>query len=120
GLRVAYLPTAVVHHESCSTMGTTPNPRNEYRFSRSRALYVQRNLRGWPRWTAIGYLLVSRPLRAALDLARGRPAVARAGLVGTLHGLLAVESGGKAREAPAVPRRRDGVVVAERAREGRG
>ena len=113
GLRVAYLPGAVVHHESGTTMGTTPNPRNEYRFSRSRALYVQRNLRGLSRWSAIGYLILSRPLRAALDLARGRPAVARAGLVGTLRGLLAVERDGKAGEASAVQRRRDRVVVDE-------
>lgn len=113
GLRVAYLPTAVVHHESGATMGTTPNPRMEYWFSRSRALFVRRNLRGWRRWSAIAFLLVSRPLRAALDLARGRWAVARAGLLATAHGLLAIESDGKAGEAAAGERRGDGVVVRE-------
>jgi len=113
GLRVLYLPGAVVHHAGGSTVQLVPEARNEYWFSRSRALFVRRNMRGWRRWGAIGYLLLSRPLRAVLDLMRGKASVGRAGLTGTLRGLLAVEGDGEGRVSATGERRRDGVVVNE-------
>jgi GT2 family glycosyltransferase len=113
GLRVLYLPGAVVHHAGGSTVRLVSDGRNEYWFSRSRALFVRRNMHGWLRWGAIGYLLVSRPLRSVLDLLRGKPSVALAGLTGTLRGLLAVEGDGEVRVPATGERRRDGVVVNE-------
>jgi GT2 family glycosyltransferase len=113
GLPVLYIPGAVVHHAGGRTVRLVPEARNEYWFSRSRALFVRRNMHGWRRWSAIGYLLVSRPLRAVLDLLRGKPSVSRAGLSGTLRGLLTVEGHGEGRIPATAERRRDGVVVNE-------
>jgi len=113
GLPVVYAPQAVVHHAWRGTVRRVPRPRSEYWIARSRALFVRRNRRGRALWRTLAYFALARPARAAVELLRGRPRLAWAGLRGTIHGLLAIESqrdGGDTWAAQADP---DGVVVQE-------
>ena len=64
-------------------------------------------------WRTLAYLALARPGRAALELLRGRPRVAWAGLRGTIDGLLAIESQHDGGDQGAAQRGADGVVVQE-------
>jgi len=114
GFQVAYVPRAVVHHVGSGTVRRlVSQPRNEYWFSRARAQFARRNRRGPALWRTLAYLALARPARAALELLRGRPRVAWAGLRGTIDGLLAIESQHDGGNQGAAQRSADGVVVQE-------
>ena len=113
GFPLAYAPRAVVHHACGATVRRVPRPRSEYWIARSRALFVRRNRRGLALWRTLAYLALARPARAAVELLRGRPRLAWAGLRGTIDGLLAIESQHDGRDPRAAQPGVDGVVVQE-------
>jgi len=87
GFQVAYAPRAVVHHVGSGTVGRLVSPpRNEYWFSRARALFARRNLRGWVRWGAFGYIIATRLGRAVVASLTGRPRLSWALLRATIDG----------------------------------
>jgi GT2 family glycosyltransferase len=89
GLPVMYAPGPVVYHRIGSTVGRAAvSPRARYMDTRHRGFWVRRNFRGWRRGAAIAYLVVTKPARAAVELLRGRPAMAGALLRGVTSGLL--------------------------------
>lgn len=88
GLAVLYAPGPVVYHRiGASTRRRDLRLLPTLLTARHRAFFVRRNLRGGERVAALAYLVITKPARAAVELLRGRPAVARAVLVGTLGGL---------------------------------
>ena len=102
GLRVLYAPEPTVYHKLGASAGRSDaSPFVAYLLARHRPFYVRRNLRGLTRAAAIAYLLATKPARAATELLRGRPAMARAVLVGTLSGLLSPDA---RRETPPLAR----------------
>jgi len=86
-----------------------------YLLARHRPFYVRRNLRGLTRAAAIAYLLATKPARAAAELLRGRPAMARAVLVGTLSGLLSPDA---RRETPPLARQERSTATLPAGRSG--
>jgi GT2 family glycosyltransferase len=101
GLRVLYAPRAVAHHAVGAAVGRAVQPPQLARWvTRSRALFVRRNLRGWRRWGALVYLIVTKPGRALAETLAGRPALGRAILSGTLEGLLSEDGDPQVRQAP--------------------
>jgi hypothetical protein len=58
-----------------------------YLWVKHRAYFVRRNLTGVARVLAWSYLAVTKPARAAVELLRGRPAMASAVLRGAIVGL---------------------------------
>ena len=114
GLAVLYVPQAVAYHAVGATVrGSIASPQVEYWKTRNRALFVRRNLRGWARWGALAYLVVTKPGRALWAILRGRPAVGWAVLHGTVEGLLSKHGNRVARQPPAVQNPRDSVLVHE-------
>ncbi len=93
GLRVLYVPRAIVHHAGSASTARLARPHLEHGKARSRALFVRRNFRGWARWAALAYLAFTKPGRAIWDALRGRPALGWAIFHGTLEGLLAPHGG---------------------------
>ncbi|PYP29150.1 MAG: hypothetical protein DMD49_13510 [Gemmatimonadetes bacterium] len=90
GLPVMYAPRAVVLHAvSTTVMRAVTRARRKYLMTRNRALFVRRNLRGWTRWAAIAYLVITKPGRALLEALAGRPRDGWAFLRGAVSGLLA-------------------------------
>lgn len=88
GLPVLYAPRAVVYHKmSATTGGPDQAPRAAYMYARHRVFYVRRNLRGVRRATALLYLVMTKPARAALEVLRGRAALGSAILRGTVSGM---------------------------------
>jgi GT2 family glycosyltransferase len=113
-LPVLYAPGAVAYHVVGSSIArAVRHPQVEYWKARNRALFVRRNLRGWTRWGALGYLAVTKPGRALAETMRGRPELGWAVLRGTLAGLLSKHGNRDAGEAGAVQHPLDGVVVHE-------
>ncbi len=89
GLPVLYAPRAVAYHAVGATVRRrVARAQVEYWRTRNRALFVRRNLRGWTRWGALAYLVVTKPGRALVEVLRGRPALGWAVLRGTVEGLL--------------------------------
>jgi GT2 family glycosyltransferase len=83
-----YVPRAVVHHAIGGTVRRkVSQQRVEYLKTRNRALFARRNLRGWTRWGALAYLIVTKPGRAIVELFSGRPALGWAFVAGVLEGL---------------------------------
>jgi GT2 family glycosyltransferase len=112
GLPVVYAPGAVAHHVVGSSIARAVHrPQVEYWKARNRALFVRRNLRGWTRWGALGYLAFTKPGRAFAETLRGRPVLGWAVLRGTLAGLLSKHGNRDAGAADAVQNPLDGVVV---------
>jgi len=64
------------------------SPLAAYHQNRHRLYFVRRNLRGLRRVAAIGYMMLTKPGRAALDAVQGRPRIGWATLRGTLAGLV--------------------------------
>ncbi len=93
GLRVLYAPRAIVHHAIGATTSRVARPHVEHLKARNRALFVRRNFRGWSRWGALAYLLVTKPGRAVWEAFRGRPALGWAIFRGTLEGMFAPHRG---------------------------
>jgi hypothetical protein len=88
GMPVLYVPRAVVHHAIGGTVRRkVSQQRVEYLKTRNRALFARRNLRGWTRWGALAYLIVTKPGRAIVELFSGRPALGWAFVAGVLEGL---------------------------------
>ena len=88
GLPVLYAPRPVVYHKMGSTVGRAPvSPAAKYMETRHRAFYVRRNFRGFARVAGTVYLIATKPTRAAVELLRGRPAMASAYFRGIISGL---------------------------------
>jgi len=99
GLQVAYAPRAIVHHAVNATVRRAVDPsRNEYWFARARALFARRNFRGFERWTALAYLALTVPPRAAVKALRWGPRRGWGLFWGTMRGLLAVEGDTRIRQ----------------------
>jgi hypothetical protein len=112
GLPVLYAPRAVVYHAvGAAVRRRVPSPQVEYWHTRHRALFARRNLRGWRRWGALAYLILTKPARALVQLLRGRPALAWAALRGTASGLLSKQGDRVVRQPPAVQGPRNGVLI---------
>lgn len=110
GLPVMYAPRAVAYHVVGATVGrAVPVPQVAFWKTRSRALFVRRNLAGWHRWGALLYLLATKPGRALWETLAGRPALGWAVVRGTLEGLLSLNGNPSVRDAPDVQRPDDGV-----------
>jgi hypothetical protein len=102
-MHVVYAPRAVVYHAVGAAVGRqVPQPQLAYWITRSRGLFVRRNLRGWRRWGALTYLMLTKPGRALVETLAGRPALGRAILRGTIEGLLSKEGDRRAERARAV------------------
>jgi GT2 family glycosyltransferase len=85
---VLIAPTAHVYHKVGGTVGVSSVvPRVAYWQNRHRVFYIRRNYRGFDRLRALGYLAVAKPVRAALDVLRGRQDIAAATITGVYHGL---------------------------------
>jgi GT2 family glycosyltransferase len=89
GWRVMLVPSAHVYHKVSASMGgEVTTPRAAYWQNRNRGYYVRRNYRGSDRVIALAYLVVTKPARSLVELARGRVAMSSAIMRGFLHGLL--------------------------------
>jgi GT2 family glycosyltransferase len=88
GLTVLYAPAAVAYHKIGASTGVARlSPRTTYMLTRHRGFWARRNLRGGTRLAALLYLAVTKPARALVDVASGRPRVGWATLTGALAGL---------------------------------
>jgi GT2 family glycosyltransferase len=97
GIPVLYIPKAVAYHRGGGSLGPMAlSPRVTYTFNRHRGFWARRNLHGVQRLAALLYLVVTKPVRAAIDAVTGHPRVAWATLTGTLDGLLS----SRARDIP--------------------
>jgi hypothetical protein len=89
GFALAYVPAAKAFHRVSSSLGREIRPPQViYWFNRNRGYAMRRNYTGWRRAAGIGYLLVTKPLRALWELLHGRPRSASAFVRGTAAGLL--------------------------------
>jgi len=89
GLPTVYAPRAVLYHKVGSAFRRScPSPKVMYWQTRHRGYYVRRNFRGWRRWVALSYLGVTKPVRAAVEVLRGRPRLGWAILAGTFAGFV--------------------------------
>ena len=114
GLPVVYAPQAVAYHAVGNTIRFSHStPWVERLKARNRVLFVRRNFRGWNRWSALTYLAVTKPGRAAAEVLRGRPALGWAILDGTIEGLLSSHGDREARQAATVQDPADRVLVYE-------
>jgi GT2 family glycosyltransferase len=88
GLPLTYIPGARAFHRVGSSLGREDrSPNVIYWFNRNRGYAMRRNYSGWQRAAGIGYLVVSKPLRAAWELLHGRPRSGAAFIRGTFAGL---------------------------------
>ena len=94
GFRVMYVPRAIAYHRVGASLGrATQSARVTFYTQRNRAFVIRRNFRGWRRAAGVGYLAVTKPARALVELARGRPELAWAILSGTITGLFSADAG---------------------------
>jgi GT2 family glycosyltransferase len=88
GFPLVYVPRAKAFHRVSSSLGRTERaPQVIYWFNRNRGYAMRRNYTGWRRAAGIGYLAVTKPARALLELLRGRPKSGAAFIKGTVAGL---------------------------------
>jgi GT2 family glycosyltransferase len=88
GFQLMVARSAVCYHKVGASLGrANQSPRIVYAINRNRAFALRRNFKGWRRATGITYLAVTKPGRALVELARGRPRAAWAVLSGMLVGL---------------------------------
>ena len=88
GFSLVYVPRAKAFHRVSSSLGReTRSPQVIYWFNRNRGYAMRRNYTGWRRAAGVGYLALSKPARAVLELLRGRPRSGAAFIRGTLAGL---------------------------------
>jgi GT2 family glycosyltransferase len=79
---------AVLYHKIGGSLGrTNQSPRIVFAMNRNRGFALRRNFKGWRRAAGITYLAVTKPGRAMLELAKGRPRSAWAVLSGMLVGV---------------------------------
>jgi hypothetical protein len=88
GFPVVYAPAAVFYHKVGATIGPArQSPRVTYAQNRNRLFYIRRNFGGVTRMAAVLYMLVSKPVRALIEVGRGRRDFASAVLKGTWAGI---------------------------------
>lgn len=89
GFELIVAPRAVAYHRVGQSLGQhgSQRPQVIYISNRNRAFVVRRNYRGWRRVVALGYLAVTKPLRAGFEAVRGRPRRGWAVLAGTVDGV---------------------------------
>ncbi len=79
---------AICYHRVGSSLGrANQSPRIVFAINRNRGFALRRNYKGWRRAAGVGYLAVTKPGRALLELAKGRPRSAWAVLSGMLVGV---------------------------------
>jgi GT2 family glycosyltransferase len=95
GFPVMIARAALCYHRVGTTLGRTEqSPRTIFAVNRNRAFTLRRNYKGWQRAAGIAYLAVTKPGRALLELARGRPRTAWAFLSGMLVGVFSPAASG--------------------------
>jgi GT2 family glycosyltransferase len=88
GFSLVYVPRAKAFHRVSSSLGReTRSPQVIYWFNRNRGYAMRRNYTGWRRAAGVGYLALSKPARAVLEVLRGRPKSGAAFIRGTMAGL---------------------------------
>ena len=88
GFPVMIARRAVCYHRVGSSLGRMQqSPHTIFSVNRNRAFTLRRNYSGWRRAAGITYLAVTKPGRALLELAKGRPRIAWAVLSGMLVGV---------------------------------
>jgi GT2 family glycosyltransferase len=88
GFPVMVARSAVCYHRVGASLGrVNQSPRIVFAMNRNRAFALRRNYKGWRRAAGITYLAVTKPGRALLELAKGRPRAAWAVLSGMLVGV---------------------------------
>jgi GT2 family glycosyltransferase len=88
GFPVMIARNAVCYHRVGSSLGrSTQSSRTMFAVTRNRLFALRRNFSGLKRWMGLAYMAVTKPGRAALELARGRPRLAWAIFTGMLAGL---------------------------------
>jgi len=93
GFPVMLAPAAICYHKVGTSLGrSAQSPRTVYSVTRNRVFAVRRNFSGWKRWGGLAYMAVTKPGRALLELAQGRPRIAWAGLTGMLAGLFSPDA----------------------------
>lgn len=93
GFPVLYAPRATVYHKVGATVGAADvSPVVAYCQNRLRVFYVRRNYRGWMKAAALGYLALTKPGRAVIEAARGRPRIGWEILRGTLSGFVSADA----------------------------
>jgi GT2 family glycosyltransferase len=93
GFPVLYAPRATVYHKVGATMGPAHvSPVVAYCQNRLRVFYVRRNYRGLTKAAALSYLAVTKPGRAVLEAAKGRPRIGWEILRGTVSGFVSSDA----------------------------
>ena len=93
GFPVLYAPRATVYHKVGATVGpANVSPVVAYCQNRLRVFYVRRNYRGWTKAAALGYLALTKPGRAVIEAARGRPRIGWEILRGTVSGFVSADA----------------------------
>ncbi len=88
---VVWAPAARVYHRVGASAGRSDTtPRVAYWQARHRVFYIRRNYAAVDRCIALSYLCVVKPVRAAAEIARGRPEMGRAIMRGLYRGLIDV------------------------------
>jgi GT2 family glycosyltransferase len=88
GFPVRVARNAVLYHKVGGSLGrVNQSPRIVFAMNRNRGFALRRNFKGWKRAAGITYLAVTKPGRALLELAKGRPRAAWAVLSGMLVGV---------------------------------
>ena len=88
GFPVMIARSAVCYHKVGGSLGReNQSPRIVFAMNRNRGFALRRNFKGWRRAAGITYLAITKPGRALLELARGRPRAAWAVLTGMLVGV---------------------------------
>ena len=93
GFPVLYAPRAKVFHKVGATVGpASVSPVVAYCQNRLRVFYVRRNYTGWTKAAALGYLAVTKPGRAMIEAAKGRPRIGWEILRGTVSGFVSADA----------------------------
>jgi GT2 family glycosyltransferase len=88
GFPVMVARSAICYHKVGGSLGRkNQSPRIVFAMNRNRGFALRRNFKGWRRAAGITYLAVTKPVRALLELVKGRPRSAWAVLSGMLVGV---------------------------------
>ena len=95
GFPVLVARRAVCYHRVGSSLGRArQSPPTIFSVNRNRAFTLRRNYTGWRRAAGLTYLAVTKPGRALLELANGRPRAAWAVLSGMMVGVFGAATSG--------------------------
>ena len=93
GFPVMLAPAAICYHKVGTSLGrSAQSPRTVFSVTRNRTFAVRRNFSGWKRWAGLAYMAATKPGRAILELAQGRPRIAWAFFTGMLAGLFSPDA----------------------------